>query len=302
MKRSNRLVLLIGIFLAVVAFVLIVLLLGQPGTPNDTRNPTPPPDLPTVIATQDIPLGATVTEAMLTTETMAQDARVPGAFQDPSQAVGQVARQSITSGQQLSSTQFGEQDPNDFEVPPGQRAMSIQVDALTGVGTAIQAGDYVDMVLGLSADAFPVVEVNPDDGSIQVVAGLNSTSVKLLIEGMQVLSVVRQAPPPPAEGQAQPTPSGPTEPELSEGATALVILSLSAQQTELVKFAQMQGSVSLALRSSQDFFDENGEPVLPVPAGTTGVILKTLVDSYGVLRPEFVEAFLPDQAAPSPAR
>ena len=92
MKRSNRLVLLIGIFLAVVAFVLIVLLLGQPGTPNDTRNPTPPPDLPTVIATQDIPLGATVTEAMLTTETMAQDARVPGAFQDPSQAVGQVAR------------------------------------------------------------------------------------------------------------------------------------------------------------------------------------------------------------------
>ena len=69
---------------------------------------------------------------------------------------------------------------------------------------------------------------------------------------------------------------------------------MTAQQTELVKFAQMQGNITLVLRSSQDFFDENGEPTLPVPAGTTGVILKTLVDSYGVLRPEFVEALLPD--------
>jgi Flp pilus assembly protein CpaB len=174
--------------------------------------------------------------------------------------------------------------------------MSVQVDALSGVGTAIQAGDYVDMVLGLTADAFPVVEVSPDDGSIQVVAGLNSTSVKLLIEGMQVLNVIRQAAPPPAQGggAATPSPSGPTAPPVSESSTALVILSLTAQQTELVKFAQMQGSITLVLRSAQDFFDENGDPTLPVPAGTTGVILKTLVDSYGVLRPEFIEALLPD--------
>jgi hypothetical protein len=82
-----------------------------------------------------------------------------------------------------------------------------------------------------------------------------------------------------------------------------VILSLNAQQTEVIKFAQMQGaaatgipSISLALRSSDDFFDDNGEPELPVPAGTTGVVLKTLVDDgYGVLRPELIEAILPEQ-------
>jgi len=73
-----------------------------------------------------------------------------------------------------------------------------------------------------------------------------------------------------------------------------VILSVTAQQAEVIKFAQLQGNISLVLRSSQDFFDENGEPLLPIPAGTTGVILKTLVDEgYGVLRPELVEAILP---------
>jgi hypothetical protein len=57
----------------------------------------------------------------------------------------------------------------------------------------------------------------------------------------------------------------------------------------------MQGQISLVLRSPQDFIDENGQPILPLPAGTTGVILKTLVDGYGVLRPELVEAILPAQ-------
>jgi pilus assembly protein CpaB len=295
LKRSNRLILLIGIFLAVVAFVLIVLLLSGDGTP-DTSGPTPPPDLPTVVATQDIGIGVTVTEAMVTTEVKPASAREPGAFQDVSQVVGKVVRQSVTSGAQLTSSTFSEGSGTqiNLEVPPGQRAMSLQIDAVSGVGTIIQTGDFVDMVLGLSGDAFPVVQLNPEDDSIQVVAGLNNTSVKLLIEGMQVLGVVRQAPPPPAEGEPTPTPDE-NAPEVTEGSTALVILSVTAQQSELIKFAQLQGSISLALRSSQDFFDENGEPLLPVPAGTTGVILKTLIDSYGVLTPELVEAILPEQ-------
>ena len=74
-----------------------------------------------------------------------------------------------------------------------------------------------------------------------------------------------------------------------------MVLSVTAQQAEVIKFAQMQGNISLVLRSPKDFFDDNGQPVLPVPAGTTGVVLRTLTDNYGVLRPEFVEAILPEQ-------
>ena len=196
---------------------------------------------------------------------------------------------------------FGQQlavDRLSFEIPAGQRAMSVQVDAVSGVGTAIQSGDYVDLIIGLTGDAFPVVQLNPQDNSIQVVAGLNSTSVKVLLEGMQVLATVQpetktSGNQPTPNPSASPTPNGP---DLTQDSTELVILSVTAQQAEVIKFAQLQGSISLVLRSPKDFFDENGQPVLPLPAGTTGVILKTLVDGgYGVLRPELVEAILPAQ-------
>ena len=122
MKRSNRLILLIGIFLAVVAFVGIILLISDKDGPTD-RNPTPPPDLPTVIATQDIALGVTITEAMVKTETMPQTARLSGAFQDPSQVIGKVVRQSVTSGGQITSATFstGSGSQVRLEVPASSR-------------------------------------------------------------------------------------------------------------------------------------------------------------------------------------
>jgi pilus assembly protein CpaB len=297
LKRSNRLILLIGVFLAVVAFVLIVLLLSQPPKDNGGPGATPAP-ISTVIAAKDIALGSTITEDMLTTQNLPPAQRLTGAFQTPSQVVGQIARQQVTSGQQITSATLNATATH-IDVPPGQRAMSVQVDAVSGVGTAIQTGDYVDVLLGLTGDAFPVVQLNPQDKSIQVVAGLNSTSVKLLIDGLQVLGTVQ---PTTESSSNQSTPQPSASPSqgggrsLEQDTTQLVVLSVSAQQAELIKFAQMQGSISLVLRSSKDFFDENGQPVLPVPAGTTGVILKTLVDGgYGVLRPELVEAILPAQ-------
>src|SRR4029079_7131920 len=232
--------------------------------------------------------------------------RAPDRLRGPSQparrSVGQPPRQSVTKGAQITNQTIS--GSNKFKVPAGQRAMSVQVDAVSGVGTAIQSGDYVDLIIGLTGDAFPVVQLNPQDNSIQVVAGLNSTSVKVLLEGMQVLATVQpetktSGNQPTPNPSASPTPNGP---DLTQDSTELVILSVTAQQAEVIKFAQLQGSISLVLRSPKDFFDENGQPVLPLPAGTTGVILKTLVDGgYGVLRPELVEAILPAQGSVGPS-
>jgi len=52
--------------------------------------------------------------------------------------------------------------------------------------------------------------------------------------------------------------------------------------------------VSLALRSPSDFNDPvTGAPLVPVADKTTGVTLKTIVDSYGVLPPEIVQTVIP---------
>ena len=68
MRRTSRLVLLLGIFLAAMTFV-VVLFLGGGGGGGTTGNvpvPTAAQQLPTLEALADIPLGTVVTTDMLT--------------------------------------------------------------------------------------------------------------------------------------------------------------------------------------------------------------------------------------------
>jgi pilus assembly protein CpaB len=297
LKRSNRLVLLVGVFLAIVAFVAILFL--NPGSSGTT--PPPPTTQATVIATADIPLGAVINADQVTTEQKPIEGRDVDAFGDTSQVIGQTVRQQVTAGQAITSRTLSGGQPGeilDIQVPPTKRAMTVQVDQVTGVGTVIKTGDYVDMVVGIRADKFPVITTNPVDDSFTVVAGINGTSVKLLLQGMQVLGTL--LPPPPAQAQA---PEG--QPAEGETGTALtgqqeiVALSVDAQQAEVIKFAQMDGDITLILRSGGDFLDPaTGLPIdpPPLPDPTTGIILKSLVDRYGVLPPELIETVLPAQA------
>ena len=307
MKRSNRLVLLVGVFLAVIAFVGIALLLGGTKTPDPNGPQAVPTVLPAVIAAKDIPLGATVTADMLTTQDLKVDTeRKTTAFSSDKLVIGQIARRAIKTGTQLESAYF---DPSTtgcgtIDVPPTQRAIAVQVDQVSGVGTVINTGDYVDMLVGFTGDKFPVVSLNPTDNSITVVAGLNGTSVKLLLAGMQVLC--RQLPPvaAPANGQAAPA-TGATntngQPATSlNGQQEIVILGVTASQAEVIKFSQLDGSISLVLRSSKDFVDDAGNPIVPVPAATEGITLKKLTTDFAVPIPELVEAILPAQSTKKP--
>ena len=300
MKRSNRLVLLVGIFLAVLAFVGIFVLLQGGSTPRQDdqslRKTT------RVIALQDIPLGSVITDPMIDTQTdIPIEQAATNGFKDQALVIGQTARQEVKAGQEITQatlqggTAIGQ--CSEVKVPTGQRAVAVQVDQVTGVGTLIKPGDFVDMVVGFTGDKFPVVQVQPQAGTgqagITVVSGLNSTSVKLLLQGMQVLCSL--LPPPPVDANGQPTTSNGLN-----GQQEIVIISVNSQQAEVVKFAQLDGNVSLVLRNAGEFFDPNtNEPIPAIPDVTTGITLKVLVDGgYGVLPPEVIEAVLPEQNAP----
>ena len=74
-----------------------------------------------------------------------------------------------------------------------------------------------------------------------------------------------------------------------------MILAVTPQQAEVIKFAQLDGSISLAAPLAGRLHrpgDRRGRSP-PLPAETTGIILKTLVDTYGVLPPEVVETVTP---------
>lgn len=284
MRRTSRLVLLLGIFLAALTFV-VVLFLGQ-GGPNTGGGgqpvPSAPTQLPTVVAAVDIPLGTVITADMVTSRTMAVNTRETNALGDVSQAIGKTTRAALVAGAQMHTTDF-QNRAVPLTVPPGERAFAIQVNELTGVGNLVDVGDNIDLIISLRGDAFPVVQVL-DDGSVTVVSGINPLSIKLplLLQDVQIIGTIESAPPAPAtDAQGQPLPSA--APVLT-GASKLLILSVTPAQAEVLLFARTTGQLDVILRSPADA----GQTV-----ETTGVILKTLVDLYGILPPEIVQVPIP---------
>lgn len=285
MKRSNRLILLIGVLLAAVAFVGILVLSGgqQPGETPDAE----PTKLPTVFAKTDIPLGVRMTAEMLEVRDLEITQRSATAFENTGLLIGKIARNDIKKGAQLTSDDInaGRTGLTSVSVPPGLVAIAVQVDQVSGVGTVINRGDYVDMVVGLD---FSVTQIDPETGELAVVEGIDGTSVKMLLQSMLVVGTL--LPPPPAQTEGAPVTDRGT---VLNGQQEIVILAVTPQQAEVIKFAQIDGSITLVLRSPDDFVDENGDRVIPEDVVTTGIVLKSLIDDYGVLTPLVVEAILP---------
>jgi Flp pilus assembly protein CpaB len=298
LKRSNRLILLIGVFLAALAFVLVIVFMSRPQTSTPGAS-APPTKIATVIATRDIALGVTVTADMLTVQQLDTAAIEPGAFQSISQVIGKVARANIVSGQQVTTTQFTDTGVGSTQItcPAGFDCIAVQVDQVSGVGTLIRTGDYVDVVAQISP-AFPInyfadkATTPTSDG-----AKYDPTSVKVLVQGLQVMGTL--LPPAPTAPTSQ---NGTASPAPSAAGTALngqqeiVILAATTQQVEVIKFAQVDGNITLTLRSPKDFVDDAGNPIVPEASKTTGLVLRTMITDWGVLPP--LPIVIP---APSPA-
>ena len=287
MKRSNRLILLIGFLLAAIAFVGIVLLLGGGQTGGNREGVT---ESTVVVASADIPLGTTVTAELVEAQIVKEREKPVGSYTLESEVVGRTVTTQLTKGQLLDANAFATTTVNaDIArlLDPGRRAMSVQVDQVSGVGTLVKPGDRVDVVIGIAgADKFPVVSTDPQTDQIQVVPGINATSVKAIIQNLEVVGTL--LPPPTDTGTTDnngETTDG-TAPTLN-GQTQIVILAVSAQEAEVLRFAQIDGTITLVLRSPDD-------KEAPSDA-TTGITLRQLVDSWAIIPPQIVETVVPGQ-------
>jgi Flp pilus assembly protein CpaB len=313
LKRSNRLILLIGLFLAVVAFVGVIMLTGNTSSGGGTvAGPSPSPTTAKVVkATVDIPAGTTVTASMVELDEVPLAAAGPDTIPDTGNAIGRTIRQSVTKGETLGYSFFvssGVEANVTDGLPRGLRAMAIQVSQVTGVGTLIQNGDHVDVVISMK-----IQNVIPDPvNKGQVIkVGDEQPSVKMILQNVLVVGTLL----PPASGSnvqpsPTPTPSGQTSgggqgPTTSlNGQSEMVIVAVTANQSEIIRYSQLYSDpaagddISLVLRSPKDYIklgadgnpvlDANGNPVATTPPTETtdGVILKTLIDKYGVLPPD----------------
>jgi Flp pilus assembly protein CpaB len=303
LKRSNRLVLLVGVFLAIVAFVGILLLLQTPATPDGTTEI--PTEGPVVVASADIPLSTRIRADQVEIKVVPIAGISAGAFSDVSQVIGQVARQPVTAGGQITATTLTGGATGailDIDTPAGLRAISVRVDQTSGVGTVIKTGDYVDALIALTEEQFASVTPDPanaPDGVIVVNPGPKGATVKLILQGMQVLgTLLPPAPPPPTTAEGQPVATAAPGTVLNEQ-QELVILAVTAQQAEVIRYGQTMANplitLSLVLRSPDDFIDPvTGEPVPPVIAETSGITLQELIENFGVLPPTIATPVFPE--------
>ena len=291
MRRSSRLILLVGIFLAVGAFILILFLNSGRGP---AANPTPPL-AHIVVAAVEIPQGTTITESMLSTKDVALADKPADSIALTESAVGKTARQTVVAGAYIAQSAISgtEAIAADIagELKPGERAMALTVDEVNGVGTLIQPGDRVDVIFAFLKDVdrkpeipetfVPPKNVPPptcdkllcEEGAI----GINVGSTKVVVQNLRVVGILLSTPSVPQGGtQASPAPGAGA---VLSGRTELVMLAVTDQQAEVLRFGQLLNSpMTLILRAPAD--------AEASPVDTTGIILKVLIEQYGVLPPQ----------------
>ena len=284
MKRSNRLMLVLGVVLALVAFG-AVLMFGSGGS-----QPAAPATVSVATTTVAVPIGTPLDPSMMAmTDVPVADGAL--GFQNTDVLVGRVVRQTIPAGTVLTPSVFqssGTTNAVDVTqaLKPGQVGVAVSVDSLTGVGNLIQDGDFVDVVL---SESVPVVINAPKGGtsssngapftSLGDVA--NNTSVKVLVQNVQVVGHAAAAANPDGTQQVDPNTGQPIT-----GAQVL-ILSVTPQQAELVRFGQTDADAKLGLILRAPADDSAAD------VETTGVTLRELVDKYGVLPPQTITVQYP---------
>jgi Flp pilus assembly protein CpaB len=299
LKRSSRLIILVGVLLAVAAFGGILWYGSQGGTTPGSASATVATTTKIVQAAADISLGTTITANQVVVKEVPVASAPVDAFSDPSQVVGRIARQQITAGDTITTADFASGNTAQGDqivkaLKPGFRAIAVQVDQNSGVGTLIQPGDRVDLVMGIKIQTY-VAPTGVGAAASQLpqpVPGGPQLSVKDIIQNLEVLGTLTPPVTTTTTGQQQ------TQPQPSAGAAVgltgqqmIVILAVTAQQAEVIKYAQVNAAdnadtpISLILRAPAD--------ASAPPDKTSGIVLKTLLDQYGVLPPVLLEGTLP---------
>jgi len=299
-KRSNRLLILLGIFLAIAGGIGAVVVANGPGGgtagPAASPTPTPEPTVQVVVAKVDINLGDQITAAMVGTKTVTISERAAlgqGTFTTTDQVVGKIAGGKIAAGQVLVGSRdlltpgsmAGGQDIAGA-ITPGMVAVSMQLDQTTGVGTLIVPGDHVDIILSVYSDQIALVGQDANKTAISLPGGSQPTT-KMVIQDRRVLATLLAPAAPAAAASAGAAAAEPTTPIVQfDGRQMIAIVEVNPDEAEIINWAQRAEAasarqfidLSFALRSPGD----NGKPA----AVTPGITFKMLVDKYGVLPPD----------------
>ena len=290
MKRSNRLVILVGVLLAVLAFVAIVILLNQ----REEVTPVEEVRETVLVATRNIEIGEPITPDLVEEQEIDPEAVVQTPLRSASQVSGQPALFPIPAGSQVTQQAIGLGTGALVDIAarlnPGEKAVTFQVDRATGVDFLVKEGDTIDIILSQQITVLQETAdsaANTDEEAarrFEGVTGLeNQRTVKAVLQDKRVLYVSQTRARAPeridTDGDGVPDADAETPPIDS----VIIVFAGTDQDAEVIKFAQNNlsevGSLTAVIRHADD--DEIEE--------TLGITIDQLVEEYGLRIPGIVE-------------
>lgn len=192
-KRRARLILIVGILLAVLAGA------GTFFYASNASSAQPVPVVettPVLVAAREIPAKTTLTAADLKVVQYNVDSKPVSAYSKGEDAIGKVTIQAVAVGEPLLPTKFADpKNPVFVVIPqnfldangaikadtPNFRAMSLTIPDPNAVGGILQPGDVVDIVFALKLDpTLYLQKPKPENGP--------DTSARIILERVNILA------------------------------------------------------------------------------------------------------------------
>ena len=204
--------------------------------------------VPVVVAAQDIPVRTQVTAQMLTVKQVPADTRHAKAFTGLEQLNGKVTNLPIAAGEQVLDTKFFARKEDSglaYRIPPGKRAISVNVNELISSGGLIVPGDFVD-----------VIGIFPPVGTANSAASSEGDTAAIVIQNIEVLAVAQSlqtvAETPTGVSQIGAPRSDGRQEAVARPNARTATLAVTPDEAQKLILAEEKGKIRLALRSVDD--------------------------------------------------
>ena len=186
-----------------------------------------------VVATRSIPPLTVLTAEMVDVREVPAAYAISGSLYSTDACLGRVAMVPLALGEVVLTSKISTQQAASaslsFAIRPGKRAMTVQVDEISGVAAFPRPGDHVDLLVTFRPLPQPSGSTDPVE-----------QRTRLLMEGVAVLAVVQEF--------SAPNDATPRE---IKGYTSLT-LEVTPEQGAIIAAAEAQGWLRYMLRPTLD--------------------------------------------------